>query len=152
MNKTIIASLLISAVAIAAVPAVADQQGKGPRGEEHRMDRQSFADLDADGSGTITLEEIQAPKSERFAEIDTNGDGFITTDEMMMHMAAKMIERQDENGDGKLSPDELGGPNLERMFRFLDENGDGEVTEEEWDSAKEMGRHFRGRGEGRGRH
>jgi len=75
--KRIFLSLPVLAVLAAVQPAAADR-GRPPR--------PTFAELDADGNGSVTEEEFVAPllehASERFAVIDANDDGVITEVEL----------------------------------------------------------------------
>jgi Ca2+-binding EF-hand superfamily protein len=68
--------------------------------------RPSFADLDADGNGTVSSEEFVTPATERFADIDENGDGSV----VIAEFTAPMLERFaaiDADDDGVLTQDEL---------------------------------------------
>ena len=42
----------------------------------------SFADLDTNGDGVLSVEEMQAPMLERFQSADTDGDGNLSADEL----------------------------------------------------------------------
>ncbi len=168
-NSTL--KILVASVAILAGTgvAIAQDRGFGPRGEG-----MTFESLDADGSGEITLEDLEALKAERFAEFDTNGDGSVTAEEFSAHAqaraaerAAEMFARLDADGDGMLSRDVLEGrmgrgPG-ERMLSRFDTDNSGGVSAEEFDAAREMmaerrgmfrdGKgHGEGRGWGRGNH
>ncbi|MEX3014617.1 EF-hand domain-containing protein [Gymnodinialimonas hymeniacidonis] len=129
-----------------AAPAFAQEAG----GEPPRM---IFQELDADGNGAVTLEELQAAGEARFARADTDGDGALSREELIARGEARiearvdrMLERLDANGDGQLTEAEMeearegrghrhgrGGPSPERMFERLDADGDGSVTEAEFD-------------------
>lgn len=50
----------------------------------------SFADLDTDGSGMITEEDLAARGEARFAEADTDGDGKITAAELETAIGARI--------------------------------------------------------------
>ena len=114
---------------------------KGPGHEGARM---SFEEIDADGSGEITAEDLAALADARFAEMDADGDGSVSQDEFMAaasaraaERAARMFERMDADGDGALSRDALEargrrGPG-ERMIARLDADGSGGVSAEEFD-------------------
>ena len=142
MMKAGLLALMIPAALSA--PAFAQQAG----GEPPRL---IFQELDADGNGEVTLEELQAAGEARFARADTDGDGALSRDELLAQGQARaearvdrMLERLDANGDGQLTVAEMEearegrgfgrrGPNPERMFERLDADGDGSVTEAEFD-------------------
>ena len=154
MKRQIFAAALLSGLVMAAGAATA---------EEHRGDRPDFAELDLNGDGAISLEELQAHGAARFADVDTNGDGGLSADELIAaangraeERAARMIERHDDNGDGILQLDEMprrGEDRADRMFDHVDANRDGQISAEEFEAAKErMGDRRGGRGHGpRGR-
>jgi hypothetical protein len=75
--KRFFLSLPVLAVLAAVQPAAA-QPGRPPR--------PTFAELDADGNGSVTEDEFVAPllehASEHFAVIDTNDDGVVTEAEL----------------------------------------------------------------------
>lgn len=52
-----------------------------------------FAELDADGSGAITVEDLQASVQSRFAEADANGDGQLDQGEIAARITARIEER-----------------------------------------------------------
>ncbi|RMG49952.1 MAG: hypothetical protein D6723_13080 [Acidobacteria bacterium] len=114
----------------------------------HRAARSSFGErllrvLDADHDGKLTREEF-ARIVEYFGQLDRDGDGMLTSQELRalafirqppgrINVAA-LIERYDADGDGKLSRSELEAApqfNNPRFFTMLDENGDGFVTSDE---------------------
>ena len=162
-NSTL--KIMVTSLAILAGTGVAFAQDRGPRGEG-----MSFETLDADGSGEITLEDLDALKAQRFAEFDTDGDGMVSSDEFTAHAqaragerAAQMFARLDADGDGMLSRDVLEarmgrGPG-DRMLSRFDTDRSGGVSADEFEAAKErlaerrgMFRDGEGRGWGRGNH
>lgn len=151
-------TLLMSTLA-AAIVAGAASQGLA-EGKDHRMGPghrpPSFEQLDANGDGKLTPEEIKRHMQARFAEADADGDGKITRQEMSDRIAARQAERRermldrmfnwrDLDGDGALSMDEMrDGRGLE-MFARADEDGDGAVSREEFERMRKMhDRHHRG--------
>jgi hypothetical protein len=160
MKTTLTAGLLL---AIAAAPIVAQEMG-GPGGPDEDS-RPMFEQFDADGDGSVTMEEVEAQRGARFAETDTNGDGAVSLEEFTARAAARaterataMFERLDADGDGSLSRDvlELHGPRGhmgERMFSGLDADEDGAVSEDEFDAARDRMAGMHGyRGHGGDRH
>jgi hypothetical protein len=107
-----------------------------------------FATLDADKDGKITKAEMEDYRAARTAEIDADGDGFLSADELAamqikafteraQDMAARMVTMMDADNDGKLSAAELAArPGPEMMFDRIDADGDGAVTQAEVDAAK----------------
>ena len=146
MNSTkFISAVVLAAVAVTGT-SVAAAGGK---------DRQpvSFQELDANGDGQVTREEMQARRAERFTKADANGDGQLSVEEMQAagqqkvnDRVTKMFERNDANKDGFLSPDELPKPRrADKMFDRMDADSDGAISEQEFADAKEkMGRHKKG--------
>ena len=151
MKRQIWIAAVMSGFVMAAGAASADQHREAP----------AFEDLDLNGDGSLSLEELQAQGEARFATADTNGDGALSLDELVAaaearasDRAAAMIERHDENGDGVLQIDEMPRPRAdraERMFDRVDADEDGVISAEEFEAARErMGEHRDGRGHGKG--
>ncbi|WP_375173399.1 EF-hand domain-containing protein [Pseudooceanicola sp.] len=149
---------LILALTATAIPAFAQERGDGPRGPRGPM--LPFEEIDANGDGQITQEEIAAHAAARFAQADTDGDGTLSSEELVARMEAqraermqrraeRMIERRDANKDGRLTADEMGPRGGDRLFARLDANEDGVITKEELDQAREA---FRERHEGKHKH
>lgn len=149
-----ISGVVAAVIGVGAVGvAIANQGGHGPRGKMPV----SFAELDANGDGKITQEEMELRKRERFETADTNGDGMLSKDEAMVRANAEMakrmedrigrfIEKRDSNGDGMVSYDEIStGKGGDRLFSRVDADDDGVITKEEFAAAKaHRGWHQRG--------
>ncbi|MEQ8294227.1 MAG: EF-hand domain-containing protein [Roseovarius sp.] len=156
-NGILMASLSAAILAAAATQGLAasDDSDKGHHGK-----RPSFEELDANGDGVVSREEMQARMQARFDEADADGDGRITREEMSARMEARaserrerflnrMFERQDADADGALTLEEMRGDRADRMFAKVDQDGDGNVSREEFDAMKERmhkrhGKHKRG--------
>lgn len=146
MKSNVLMATLLSGMVLAAGAAQAAGHG----------DRPDFAQLDLDGDGALTLQELQARGQARFEASDSNGDGALSADEMIAaanartaERVARMIARFDANGDGVLQPDEMpgrGGDFAGRMFERVDADGDGQLTEEEFEAAKKRWGDRRGQG------
>lgn len=135
-NAGFIALVLVTGVAVGGSAALA-KPGFGPR--------PSFEELDADGSGEISAEEMQMARTRHFESADTDGDGMLSLEEMQAQgrkraddRAAKMIEQFDKNGDSALSADELPKPRRSgQMFERLDTDGSGGISAEEFAEARD---------------
>ncbi|AAV95998.1 EF-hand domain-containing protein [Ruegeria pomeroyi] len=141
-----IAALLLGGVALGASSALAMGPGGGMRHD--------FSEIDANGDGKITLEEMQGHRAAMFSGADTDGDGKLSQAEMEAQAMARakervawMLERHDANKDGALSQDEIpkpgAGRKAGRMFDKMDSDGDGAISEQEFSEmqARGHGRH-----------
>ena len=138
MKNILLGSPLL--VALGAAGAMAQGAGEGPQGNGPRA---SFEQLDSNGDGQITLEEMQNRGQARFVQTDTNGDGLLDMAELTAaarraaaEKVAKMLERKDSNGDGMLSMEELTPPDFDRLFARADTDEDGTISRDEWQAAK----------------
>lgn len=144
-----------------ALPALA-QQGPGEgRGTGPQM---VFSELDRDGDGAITPEEMQAARAGHLARADADGDGRLDREELLAMARSRaetrvdrLLDRADADGDGALSMAELDAmrddrrqARMERMFARVDTDGDGSVTEAEFEAAMERFSERRGHGFWRG--
>lgn len=129
MKNLTIASL-VTALTIGSFGVLGASSAYAQQGEGHGMgqNRPTFEEMDTDGDGQISKEEMEAGRKDRFAEMDADGDGLVSKDELIAHMSAKMAERVDE------------------MFERLDTDGDGFLSQEELEAAREG---KRGHGKGR---
>ncbi len=157
-RAVLISGLMALALAGTAVVGVAasDHHAGGKPGMGHRGAMQSFDEMDTNGDGKITAEEMQAHASQRLDAVDTNGDGFVDAAELQARMQAhattrleerstRMISRLDNDGDGKLSPEEMragprgnhdNGDRFARMLKRFDTDGDGAISRDEMDAAR----------------
>lgn len=140
-----------------------------------RHEMPKFSDIDTNGDGFITADEIAAYKLARIKAIDTNGDGFITPEEFATYAvgkmepgitarAAKIFATLDLNADGKVTIEELAAAPLDMMFARLPMDKNGNVTEQAFmrtmagpgrgHGPREMRGHegWRGRWQGHGDH
>lgn len=118
--------------------------------------RMTFEQLDVDGSGEITRQDLEMLPDARFAEMDADGSGDISEAEFVAaaqaragEAAARMFARLDADGDGVLSQDALagrghGGGRLRGIMR-LDSDDSGGVSAEEFEAGMER---FAGRDRG----
>lgn len=114
----------VAALAVAGAAVAHERDGtrdgmmdRGP-GQMRGLEMPSFAELDANGDGGITLDELLAHAAARIGEADSNGDGFLDVDELTEHMNAHFAERGamqgKHRGDGPGAQAQT-GPNAERM-------------------------------------
>lgn len=143
--------LVMGSASLAAAFPGGRERGEGPRGGQP-MFLQMFDQLDADGDGKLTPEELEAMgPGKAFSEADADGDGQLSGDELTAFSDAReqqrkemrqqmMLKRMDTNEDGQLSLDELQarGPGREEMFKSLDKDGDGVLTRTELQQARPM--------------
>lgn len=112
--------------------------------------RPGFDEIDADGDGKITTEEMTMHMQSRFDGADSDGDDVISREELVRHMMARqtermgqradhMIERYDSDGDGALSMQEMRDRRSGRMMKRMDLDGDGAVSRAEFETGH--GRH-----------
>jgi len=109
--------------------------------------RHSFTELDANGDGQITKDELTAHRIERFKQADADGDGSLSREELSAKASNRaerrishMIERHDANGDGVLSMDEMSSRHKGGMFERIDSDGNGTVSEAEFEAGKSLHR------------
>ena len=97
----------------------ADGDGIVTREEMTAEVEKTFAGCDRNQDGKLAADEYGGPGGVRSAmggfvkqhaqEIDADGDGAITKDELQS-IALRMFDKADPNRDGKLSPDEIKTP------------------------------------------
>lgn len=163
---TTIAALLLSTVAGVAMA----REGHGRMGEGPRGPKIEFSELDMNGDGKVTAEEMTAHAKARFDAADADGNGLLSTEEMQAQAEARMqermaersarvmermLDRHDDNDDGQISFEEMSdGRDPTRLIDRLDADDDGAVSEEEFAKlserhGKRMKRGDHGRGHGK---
>ena len=110
-----------------------------------------FAKIDADNSGTITKDELQAFQrknmggnlDERFKQMDKNGNGVIDKDEFKG--PAELFAKIDADNSGTITKQELQAfqrknmaGNLDERFKQMDKNGNGVIDKDEFKGPPEM--------------
>ena len=133
-------------LALIALGSTAWAQDNAPAGDQAPLPKPPrvpilFAALDVDEDGEISAAEIAAA-AETLIEVDVNGDGKITLDELLppkkehnpfapkpLRRPTPVIRALDVDQDGKLSAEEL--KNATESLLTLDTNGDGELTGDE---------------------
>ncbi len=158
MKRTLfITGVVVAALGVTGITSVAAfAKGVGMNGPRGMGSMMSFEEMDLNGDGKVTPEEMAALGQTRFEKADTNGDGFLDADEMQVHIvematqhAAKKAERmmahKDADNDGKLSFEEM-QPNEKRkdkMFSRFDTDGDGAISQAEFEEAQAQMRNKR---------
>jgi hypothetical protein len=170
-------ALLISTVAaltLAAGTGAALAFGNGHKGGHHgpRGPMFQFEEVDANGDGKITQDEITAFSKARFDAADTDQDGVLRAEEMAAQMQARMAKRMtkrakhmivelDANDDGMLSYEEMLAARQGHMMGWMDADLDGGVSAEDFarmqshmgwrgDGDRDGGHHGRHGGQGHG--
>lgn len=148
-------SVLFTTLALSIVAGGAFAAGNGSGPGKHRP-QHSFEELDANGDGKITQDEMAAHMQARFAERDANGDGQLSEDELRSFMQDKankkiekrishMMKRHDANDDGQLAMEEMKDGRMGKMMKRADADGDGSISKEEFEAMKEMRGKHRGK-------
>tara|TARA_R100000900_G_scaffold140962_1_gene121741 strand:- start:297 stop:812 length:516 start_codon:yes stop_codon:yes gene_type:complete len=159
MKRTTLATASIAAIAALALPMIAiAQPGDGHRGKGYHGPRGDMtamiAEIDTNGDGNLSKEEVDAHRAAKFAEVDANGDGAVTQAEMEAHheaerakrmaeMKAKMFAKLDTDGNGTISAEEFNSRE-HPGFDKADADGDGTVTKEEMDAMRDKMKDRRG--------
>jgi hypothetical protein len=103
----------------------------------------ALAQAPAADEGPVTRAQLEQMNKDRFAEMDANKDGFVTAEELGgaegAGRAAGMVARLDSDKDGKVSLAELSARML-ASFDFADSNKDGILTPQERSAARDAAR------------
>ncbi len=129
---------LMATVEVASARGFGGHGGPGGPGGPGGFAQMDFADIDADGSGTITLEELQALGDARFAALDTDASGALDKAEITQ-MLTEGAEKRAANraANGRTMPEGRDGatPSAERlawmadgMFLRMDADKDGLIS------------------------
>jgi len=135
-----------------------NQDGVVTISELNEASKQRYAKMDADGNGTVSMEEFQAYvgdrkaqwREQRFAEMDANGDLQVSKQEYILYRQQRAEQRyldMDADNDGVVSKEEYlnrkrgnrdhhGGKHGHhrdgnRFFSKLDSNNDAQLTLDE---------------------
>jgi hypothetical protein len=122
-----------------------------PRRDQPALPSDDSGSDDRDARWEQRRERMQERRKERMAELDTDGDGKLSPEELAAartKRAEEMHGRFDTDGDGKLTPDELGSA---RMFRRglgdpaeLDADKNGDISNAELEAGMDkMRQQFR---------
>lgn len=127
-------TLVIAAATLAAGGAIA---GEPAEPGMHRAGHPMVMRLDTDQDGKVSREEFEAGHAERFAQLDADGSGGLSFEEM----AAGMHRHAHGKGQGKAEGDRQAGERGERRLQYLQEryaaadaDGDGSLSRAEFDA------------------
>ena len=140
---------MLKSLVLASVAAGATLAGTATLARDHGAAemRDRFVEMDLNGDGVVTRDELETAQDARFAEADADGSGTLTEAEFVAAAverararAAQAFARLDADGDGMLSRDAVEaqhrhGRGLDRIFERVDANGDDQVTTEEFEAA-----------------
>ena len=111
--------------------------GRGWGGGHGERAQRMFESFDANQDGTITQAEIDETRSSRLAEFDADGDGSLTIEEYqglwMDAMRERMVDQfqaHDDDGDGLVTVEEF-SERYDSLVQRLDRNGDGQLTQDD---------------------
>ncbi|MGH1368661.1 MAG: hypothetical protein ACRBCL_08585 [Maritimibacter sp.] len=120
--------------------AAADDRGGlkrgGGMGAQGGLRGATFAELDVDGNGSITEEDLLARAQAKFAETDTDGSGTLSAEELaagaLARMEAAKAAAEAEGKDMRRTPpagfeDKM----AERLLEARDANEDGALSQDE---------------------
>jgi len=146
-HKSFMTAIVAAAFALTATSTLASGDQSGGQGP-----KPSFQELDSDGDGQITQEEMGAMAGKRFSEADADGNGSLSLEEMqaqgqkrMMERVGGMMKRLDKDGDGSLSQEEMSAEGRGgMMFGKLDADNSGGISQEEFKMAR--GKMMQGKG------
>jgi len=153
MHNGILIAGLATAITLGGLSIVEASSHKGGGHHGGMRMQHSFEELDSNGDGKITPEEMAGHMQARFDGADSDDDGALSRDELIARMTERraermakyadhMIERHDANADGKLSMDEMRAERQGRMFKRVDTDGDGAISAGEFARMREMrGKH-----------
>jgi Ca2+-binding EF-hand superfamily protein len=123
----------IAAVAIATVVIVSTHLASANEPFLPRSER-SFARLDADSDGKVTVNEWKPKAVKRFLRLDDDQDGTVTSAEIdtwlkrgIDRRKERMLGRLDQNKDGNVTRDEVDAY-IDALFNGADGDKDGGLT------------------------
>mgnify|MGYP003111620974 FL=1 len=125
--------------ALAIVAGLVATGAQAREGSDRMQER--FGQIDANGDGQITVEELNAQAAARFAAVDADGNGALSPEEMTFgkqgRRSARLLERFDTDKDGSLSAAELAAMDNEpqeravKHFERMDADKSGDLSPEE---------------------
>ena len=143
MKRALVLGMAVSLVA----PLGAQANGHRGTDPHHadRGDRQIMRfveSFDTNDDGKVDLDEVVAARVERMTDFDANGDGTLSLEEYKdlwldayFEAMVDNFQKHDDNGDGQITADEFTEDQV-RMVERLDRDNDGAVSEADLGHAK----------------
>lgn len=138
MKKVLLGTTIAVFTAVTLTAGIASARGHGEGGQ--CRPELTFAALDTDGNGALTVEEMTAKAMEKFASSDANDDGFLSAEEILAAGQARMEEQRanaggNDNSEGNTDRAgrraERAAHMIEHLIERKDTNGDGLLSVEE---------------------
>jgi Ca2+-binding EF-hand superfamily protein len=111
--------------------------GGGHHGRGHQGGAWLFENFDSNDDGRITQVEIDEVRQGQLEEFDADGDGSLSLEEYQALwldvLRGRMVDRfqaHDDDGDGLITTAEF-GERFDDIVSHLDDDGDGELTMDE---------------------
>ncbi len=164
INKTAIMLVATGVIGLGAIGASVIPAMAKHHGETYGDKRAKLAEMDTNGDGAVSLDELTtaatAKIQEKFTKMDANGDGQVTEDELTSRKGKgkkgkhggkyggkhggkyggiMSFDSLDANDDGTVALDELTAY-AQEIFTKMDANGDGQVTKDELKALKRKGK------------
>ena len=161
MKRTLIATFAAAGLVGLGFGAVAVADGPdGPHGKRGAKHAEMLEKFDANSDGRLDETEREAARAARFSEIDADGNGALTKEEIIAHHTARIVERTDKHfgkhdtdGNGVISAEEFEEAHKARkekmrehrqarraeMLEKFDADGDGKLNDAERAAAREAG-------------
>lgn len=129
---------------VAGLVATSAQARDGDNDRKGAQHEARFSQMDTNGDGQVTAEEINAQATARFVAADVDGNGALSMEEMQVAAQSmqtqRLLKRFDANGDGALSAEELAMPESgkgAKRFERMDADNSGDVSLEEMQARRD---------------
>ncbi len=134
------AAFVVASTALVAVGSAGGWRhggGMGGMGGPGHGPMRLMEQLDTNGDGKLTKEEVDGVSQAKLAQFDTDKNGGLTLQEFqglwldfMRPQMVRGFQRFDADGDGSVTKAELEAP-LDRMLQHMDANDDGAIGRDE---------------------
>ena len=138
MKRSMIFGMAVSLVAPIGAQAQSHRSDEGhPADRGERQIMRLIESFDTNNDGAVDLSEAVAARADRLAEFDADGNGTLSLDEYKslwvdayFERMVDNFQRHDDNGDGEVTVDEFTQEQT-RMITRADRNNDGMVDEKD---------------------